>query len=189
MTHTWFQLIGQPVRSLQTMLRALSFTYGFLPRLTPDGVFGERTLEAVMLFQREFYPPVTGQVDQGTWDAIAALYRLTRSRLTPVPSRSFPGPDFTVAPGERSVHLHVVQAMFSGLARMLTGIRPSGTSGLHDEATQQNLKWIQRLNRRPETGALDVESWNTLSRLYTMFVPNAQSPGLTRPELFSSSET
>ena len=90
MTHTWFQLIGQPVRSLQTMLRALSFTYGFLPRLTPDGVFGERTLEAVMLFQREFYPPVTGQVDQGTWDAIAALYRLTRSRLTPVPSRSFP---------------------------------------------------------------------------------------------------
>ena len=54
------RLIGQPVRSLQTMLRELSFLYDFLPRLTPDGIFGERTLEAVMLFQREFFPPVTG---------------------------------------------------------------------------------------------------------------------------------
>ena len=30
-------LIGQPVRSLQTMLRELSYYYAFLPRLTPDG--------------------------------------------------------------------------------------------------------------------------------------------------------
>lgn len=183
--HTQLQLIGQPVRSLQTMLRALSFSYNFLPRLTPDGVFGEQTLEAVMLFQREFHPPVTGRVDQDTWDAIAALYRLMLSRHTPIPSRSFPGPDFTVLPGERSVHLHVVQAMFIGLAQMLTGIQPAGASGLHDEATRQNLKWIQRLNHRPETGALDIESWNTLSRLYTVFVTNVQSPWQTRPELFS----
>ena len=50
------RLIGQSVRSLQTMLRELSFVYDFLPRLTPDGIFGERTLEAVMLFQRSFSP-------------------------------------------------------------------------------------------------------------------------------------
>ncbi|MFQ9917168.1 MAG: peptidoglycan-binding domain-containing protein [Flavonifractor plautii] len=56
------------------MLRTISFAYPFLPRLTPDGIFGERTLEAVMLFQREFFPPVTRTaINQATWDAIVFL--------------------------------------------------------------------------------------------------------------------
>ena len=81
MIRSQLHLIGQPVRSLQTMLRTISFAYPFLPRLTPDGIFGERTLEAVMLFQREFFPPVTGQVNQATWDAIVSLYHQVVSRL------------------------------------------------------------------------------------------------------------
>ena len=36
-----------------------------------------------MLFQREFFPPVTGQVNQATWDAIVSLYHQVVSRLTP----------------------------------------------------------------------------------------------------------
>ena len=94
MIRSQLHLIGQPVRSLQTMLRTISFAYPFLPRLTPDGIFGERTLEAVMLFQREFFPPVTGQVNQATWDAIVSLYHQVVSRLTPLPTRSFPSPEF-----------------------------------------------------------------------------------------------
>ena len=87
MIRTDTHYIGRPVRSLQTMLRTLSYVYPFLPRVTPDGVFGERTLEAVMLLQREFFPPVTGRVDQGTWDAITALYRQAERRLSaPLPA-------------------------------------------------------------------------------------------------------
>ena len=55
-----------------------------------------------MLFQREFFPPVTGQVNQATWDAIVSLYHQVVSRLTPLPTRSFPSPEFSVAPGEAS---------------------------------------------------------------------------------------
>ena len=69
--------INAPVLSLQTMLREISFQYPSIPRVTPDGVFGERTLEAVMVFQREFFPPVTGMVDNDTWDAIAVVYQLS----------------------------------------------------------------------------------------------------------------
>ena len=35
MIRSQLHLIGQPVRSLQTMLRTISFAYPFLPRLTP----------------------------------------------------------------------------------------------------------------------------------------------------------
>ena len=164
------RLIGQPVRSLQTMLRELSFLYDFLPRLTPDGVFGERTLEAVMLFQREFFPPVTGRVDQATWDAIAALYLQARARLNgPIPCRGYPNCDFSVQPDQDSIHLYLVQSMFRALARLLDDLESAPVTGYNDPATQHNIRWIQRLDGQTQTGVLDQDSWNTISRLYTLF--------------------
>ena len=64
----------RPVWGLQYMLARLAEKYPFLPKLTPDGVFGERTLEAVMLFQRELLRPVTGVVDRKTWDEISRAW-------------------------------------------------------------------------------------------------------------------
>ena len=64
------ELLSSPVGSLQYMLRQLAQVYPFLPELVVDGEFGQRTLESVMLFQRELHPPVTGVVDRGTWEAI-----------------------------------------------------------------------------------------------------------------------
>ncbi len=49
------EMTGQPVRSLQTMLNQLAIHDPKLLRLAVDGVFGERTLEAVMLFQRGLF--------------------------------------------------------------------------------------------------------------------------------------
>ena len=61
---------GQPVRSLQYMLNQLAIHNDTLTRLAVDGIFGDRTLEAVMVFQREHHLPVNGVVDLNTWDAI-----------------------------------------------------------------------------------------------------------------------
>lgn len=168
------RLIGQSVRSLQTMLRTLSFVYPVLPRLTPDGVFGERTLEAVMLFQREFFPPVTGRVEQSTWDAIAALYRQAALRLAgPRPLRGYPG-GTTVQPGQDSVHLSLVQTMFRALAGVLEGVEPAPATGTNDPATQQNIRWLQRVEGRDQTGVLDEDGWNAITRLYALFVTSGR---------------
>lgn len=172
---------GVPVRSLQTMLRELSFHYPVIPRLIPDGIFGEHTLEAVMLFQREFHPPVTGQVDHGTWDAVSALFQSVRPGLSPpLPCRLWPGNGFAVAPGEDSVHLYPVQAMFRGLSQLLEGIEDAPVSGTHDAATRANLRYVQRSAQLPETGLADQATWNALARLYVLFVTFAQSPRLLR---------
>ena len=69
---------ARPVWGLQYMLSRLAEKYPFLPKLTPDGVFGERTLEAVMLFQRELLRPVTGVVDRRTWDEISRAWSRRR---------------------------------------------------------------------------------------------------------------
>ena len=166
-----FHYLGQPVRSLQTMLRALSFTYEFLPRLTPDGIFGERTLEAVMLFQRELFPPVTGRVDQATWDAFAAAYRQSIAfQKSSFPFAGYPGPGKTISPGQDSTYLRLLQSMFLTLSKSFTDVEPGPVSGNYDVPTGHNIRWAQRAAGQPESGVLDQACWDTVNRLYRLFV-------------------
>ena len=77
--------LGLPIHSLQAMLREISYCDHNIPCLIPDGIFGEETLEAVMRFQRQSGRPVTGRVDNGTWDAIVTAYYASL-RITAPPS-------------------------------------------------------------------------------------------------------
>ena len=165
------RLIGQPVRSLQTMLRELSFLYDFLPRLTPDGIFGERTLEAVMLFQRELAPPVTGVVDQRTWNAIRdAWIDLERETAPPRTLRIFPGEGHQVQPGMSGGTMVLPQTMFQLLRQRLEGIAEGDADGVHGDASVQNTLWLQNLAQLEQTGVMDRQTWDMLSRLYELFI-------------------
>lgn len=61
---------GEKVRHLQYMLAVLSEYINQIPGLTVDGIFGSRTLAAVLAAQGYFGLPETGAVDEATWDAI-----------------------------------------------------------------------------------------------------------------------
>ena len=116
------EMLSNPVRSLQYMLRRLAEKYEFLPDLATDGVFGERTLEAVMLFQREMAQPVTGVVDQRTWNAIRdAWIAYEREAAPPRAVRIFPGEGFQVQPGASEVAMVLPQTMFQMLRQRLEG--------------------------------------------------------------------
>ncbi len=166
------ELLSQPVRSLQYMLRRLSRIYPFLPEIVADGVFGERTLEAVMLFQRELHPPVTGVVDSGTWNAIRTRWEQAEKQLAaPRAVRAFPGePGKEGAPRGSGA---MPRTMFRELSRYLDGIVPDDGSG-PDSA--ENIRWLQRSAGLEETGELDVQTWNALSRLYEVFSANGGRP-------------
>ena len=65
---------GDKVRQMQQQLARISKSYPAIPTVTPDGVFGPSTREAVEVFQRVFGLPVTGVVDYNTWYEISAIY-------------------------------------------------------------------------------------------------------------------
>lgn len=65
---------GQKVMQLQEQLNLIGEFYNAIPVLTPDGVYGERTAEAVRVFQRLFDLPQTGIVDFPTWFRISDKY-------------------------------------------------------------------------------------------------------------------
>lgn len=165
------EMMGNPVRSLQYMLRQLALEYDFLPLLVADGIFGERTLEAVMLFQRELYPPVTGVVDRGTWNAIRSLWLQATQKNAPARAlRAYPPAGMGEEPGVEQEVMVLPQTMFHLLARHLNGIQTGEANGVHDGVSVENVKWLQRVAGLKETGILDRQTWNMLSRLYELFI-------------------
>ena len=164
-------LLGRPVRSLQTMLRAISLSYPFLPRLVPDGIFEERTELAVVLFQQNFGLPPTGTVDNATWDAIASVYRgvVARTRL-PRGADVYPSPSFRVEPGGETLHLLVVQSMFKSLSHVLDEVQDAEVDGRHADGTAANTLWLQGRGNLEESGVFDNLSWDLLTRLYAIFI-------------------
>ncbi len=65
---------GEKVRQLQEQLQRISRAYPAIPSITPDGIYGNRTKEAVQQFQSVFGLPVTGIVDYPTWYRISDIY-------------------------------------------------------------------------------------------------------------------
>lgn len=171
--------LGRSVQSLQAMLYEISYHYPSIPRLVPNGVFGEETLEAVMVFQREFHLPVTGKVDNKTWDAIVLAYTQVSSALeNPLPVNGFPDRNYTISPGERCVYLLMIQAMFNALSLVLDEVEPTPVNGSHTGPSVRNTRWLQRKGQMEETGVIGKFEWNLLSRIYETFLIRSNEPDL-----------
>ena len=65
---------GDKVRQLQEQLDAISSVYTAIPDISPDGIYGPATAEAVRKFQSSFGLPQTGVVDFATWYKISHIY-------------------------------------------------------------------------------------------------------------------
>ena len=65
---------GEKVRQLQQQLNRIARNYPAIPTLTPDGIYGSGTAEAVRTFQKIFNLPQTGIVDYPTWFEISDIY-------------------------------------------------------------------------------------------------------------------
>ncbi len=85
--NTPLSYVGQPIRSLQTMLRTLAHADETLLKLVPDGIYGPNTVQAVREFQRQNGLPVTGETDYTTWNKLVAIYTVQSPSVLP-PHRS-----------------------------------------------------------------------------------------------------
>lgn len=65
---------GQKVQQLQEQLNRIAQNYPAIPRVTPDGVYGPQTAEAVRVFQGIFNLPQTGITDYATWYEISEIF-------------------------------------------------------------------------------------------------------------------
>lgn len=62
------------VRQIQKLLNGVSRGYPLIPKVAQDGIYGQKTADAVKTFQRIFDLPQTGVVDFPTWYKISEIY-------------------------------------------------------------------------------------------------------------------
>ena len=158
--------LGNPIRSLQTMLRQISaFDRRVLP-VVPDGFYGSSTYASVRSFQEAYLLSATGEANSETWSAIVNTYNLILPEtVSPsIQPQWFSGQ--SVFPGEKNDHLYLVQAMLLALSPYYPELKAPPIDGILNEITQQNLKWIQSKADLPQTGDLNTLTWQALNSLY-----------------------
>lgn len=163
--------VGQPVRSLQTMLRILAEDDAALSPVIPDGIYGSQTRNAVSAFQRKYGIPMTGVTDQRTWERIVAEQTPALVRLGPAePLRLILNPNQVLRRGERHPYLYLVQSMLVALGQIYGSITAPTITGILDEATADALTSFQYLSALPQTGELDKITWKHLALQYPLAV-------------------
>ena len=161
--------VGQPIRSLQTMLRVLAEDDRTLPTVVPDGIYGPETITAISAFQRRMGLPVTGITNQDTWDAVVGAYEPALIRVgkaTPIEIIMDPGKVYRR--GDSSANLYLLQAMLNFLSNYHTDISAPGQSGVLDSPTEEALAAFQLLAGLPPTGELDKITWKYLVNQFSL---------------------
>jgi peptidoglycan hydrolase-like protein with peptidoglycan-binding domain len=161
--------IGQPIRSLQTMLRVIAEDEPTHPSVIPDGIYGADTMNAVSFFQRKHGLPVTGVADQATWEAVVDRYRPALINVSDAqPLYLVLNPGQVIRKGERHPHLYVAQGMLTVLSQAYGSIPAPSQTGLLDDATADSIAWFQQLSALPMTGQLDKQTWKHLALQYPL---------------------
>lgn len=156
--------IGQPVRSLQTMLRVLAEHDDGYQAVIPDGIYGPQTVSAVSTFQRRHGLPVTGVTDQATWEAIVSRYEPALIHVDQAqPVEIILNPNEALRRGDKSPYLLVAQALLKALSDTYYSVAAPSLTGMLDEITADSIASFQSLSGLPMTGELDKITWKHLA--------------------------
>ena len=163
----------EAIYELQHSLRFLSKHIPEIPTLTPDGVFGEETENAVRAFQRLYTLPETGEVDKDTWYMILDAYLDTLEDKSPGEAVSILPPELSaMKPGDRYDEVLLLQVMLKKLADRYKNLSEVVLTGIYDGETENAVKTLQKLFGLPQTGSVDRKTWNRISRLFSAFTYN-----------------
>ena len=161
--------VGQPIRSLQTMLRYISEQDAKHPTVIPDGIYGPQTVAAVSRFQQLHGLPVTGVTDQRTWDNIYEIFKDAQVNIDQAePLQIILNPNQVIRRGEKNPNLLIAQAILYLLAEIYESVSRPSQSGILDDATADSLASFQQLSDLPMTGNLDKQTWKSLALHYPL---------------------
>lgn len=150
------------IRELQTMLYAISCENPAIPRITPDGIYGESTANAVRAFQQYYGLRVTGEVNSATWRKVAEVYQ-TLEKTTPAALEAFPAVrQSVILPGTHNFTVLIIQAILHALSEQYDDIPDCPLSGTFDSETIRAVQPFQKLCGLPVTGNVDCQTWNML---------------------------
>ena len=165
---------GEGVQMLQYFLAVIGNFYEEVPIIAIDGIFGPETESAVIAVQKLFGLPVTGSVDEETWDQITSTYLSILGSLPPEWENAvilYPGR--FLLEGMRGDDVEQLQNMLSVLSTVYPQIPNITPDGIFGPRTEEAVLAAQNLFGLQPTGAVGTPTWAEIARQY-MTVVNGQ---------------
>ncbi len=163
---------GNDVKTVQTRLNRISRNYPAIPKIKLiDGIFATDTADAVREFQRIFSLPETGEVDRSVWYAIARIYSGVKS-LSDLDSEGITPEEVTdlfsqvLSRGYRGRGAADLQYFLRFIAEFVPAVIPPTIDGVFGEETEESVISFQREYGLPDTGVVDLQTWEALYDAY-----------------------
>lgn len=164
------------VRAVQSRLNTVSENYPSIPKLNPDGIFGELTESAVRQFQRIFNLTVDGIVGKATWyklinitNAVRRLNELDSEGLTLEEySQQFP---YSLRLGDTGESVEVLQYYLSVIGSYYDEIGQIEITGTYDLATAEAVYDFQLAFSLDPDRIVDERDWNEIYAVYLGILP------------------
>ncbi len=174
--------IGKYPTIIQTSLNRISKNYPKIPKVTVDGRYGEKTAEAVRVFQEIFNLNPTGIVDKETWYRIVRIYVSVKKlselnsegiRLEDI-SKQFPE---NLSEGSSGDSVRILQFFLSYIAAFNEFVQPPDINGVFGEKTREAVLAFQRYKGLEQTGVVNERTWNEIYFAYRAIIDS--SPNLS----------
>ena len=161
------------VYELQTYLRYLSRFYSNIPKVVPDGIYGEETKKAVSAFQKMWGLNVTGEPDFETWTRIVEAYDdAVRAERHPRPVFVYPVDIPQFKEGDDFEDIYILQIMLRRLSKIFGNIHMPKITGVFDGDTKRAVEDFSRLYGKNTQSRVDRELWNIIADTYSAFTFN-----------------
>ncbi len=159
---------GLGVQNLQYFIDYLSAYYETIPSLTVDGSYGSATEEAVRDVQRTFGLPVSGIVDERTWEK---LYRAYLGIVETIPleyteGSTIPFPGRVLRIGSDGEDVRLLQQYLNFIGRFFPEIPFVDPTGYFGNRTEESVLAFQNRFGLPPNGIVGASTWNSITSLY-----------------------
>ncbi len=155
------------IMELQRYLRNISLLHDSIPLLVSNGIYCEKTAEAVREFQRIKGLPITGAVDFETWKALVDTSKSTTFETSqPVQVIKITNDDLPLVLGMQNAFVKKLKIMLNDVARQSDDFDEIKEDDYFDEKTQEMVTQWQKIISAEQNGIVDKFTWNSLSNFY-----------------------
>lgn len=160
---------GDMTRFVQFLLSYIALFYDVItPVGALDGVFGPQLTRAVESFQRAFELPVTGVVDETTWNALVVVYLSYAADAgeADIPEGQYPG--YVMTLGSAGISVRRLQRYMNAIAARYCFADFVPDTGIFDEQTAYAVQQFQEGFGLPVTGFVDQATYDAIYNYYLM---------------------